>query len=412
VGDTCVHDLRDLTTSPWAGPLIQPVLLCTLVDLECPGQKDHPWWTQPGRHRFDFALSTHPGTWKENWRFGWEFSNPLAVVVARDLEAADAVVDHYATQDPPEKRTSSVRKHTYGVLPEEYSFCSVEPSNVVISTIKKCEDDSSIVIRYFDMEGKASEADLKFFKPIASAEAADIIEEEGKPLAMPGGTLRTRSRPYSIDTVKLTLKVPQRKVLTLPHFDAMEYADPAEADSVWKKYTSYRALSVSGEQNHTPGGSKSLKSSGIMDFASVALPAMTNISAGAWFYDSGEPDTFGGVIAVPGAPTDPSGGAEFGIFPSAGFGGRGGGSTHYTYYTGTGDWARQNSGIPRVKGWHKVEFRFTPAGGSIHFDDKLVAKSANLRFARLLFLGNPWAGSKPMYFDDVSVAAFPEPAAK
>jgi alpha-mannosidase len=412
VGDICVHDLRDITTNPGAGPLIQPVLLCTLVDLESPGQKDHPWWTQPGRHRFDFAIATHPGTWQEGWRFGWEFNNPLAVVVARDLEAADARVDHYVTQDPPEKRTSSVRTHTYGSLPEESSFGSVEPPNVVLSTIKKCEDDGSIVVRCFDMEGKTSEANLRFFKPIASAEATNLIEEEGQPLAVSEGTLRIKSRPYSIDTVKLTLQVPQRRLLTLPHFDAMEYPDQADADSVWKKYPSYRALSVSDEQNHTPDGKKSLKSSGIMDFASVTLPAATNISVAAWLYDSGEPDTFGGVLAVPTVPTDPSGGAEFGIFPSARFGDHGGGSTHYTYYTGTGDWARQNSGIPRAKGWHKVEFRFTPAGGSIHFDDKLVTKSDNLRFARSLFLGNPWAGAKPMYFDDVSVTAIADPAPK
>jgi len=378
--------------------------------LELPGQKDHPWWTQPGRHRFDFALTTHPGTWKGHWRFGWEYSNPMAVVVARDLEAADPVIDHYVGQTPPEKRTSSLRTHTYGILPEEFSFCSVEPSNVVISTIKKCDDDDSIVVRYFDMEGKTAAADLKFFRPIQSAEETNLIEEEGTPLATPRGTLRVVSRPYSIDTVKFVLRKPQRKVLTLPHSDSMEYADQREADSVWKKHASYRALSLSNEQNHTPGGSKSLQS-GFMDFASVALPAATNIAVGAWFYDSSEQDTFGGVIAVPGAPTDPSGGAEIGLFPSA-LGGHGGGSTHYTYYTGTGDWARKHSGIPRQKGWHKVVFTFTPAGGSIRIDDKPVAQSPDLRLARFLFLGNPWGGSKPMYFDDVTIVPISDSTAK
>jgi alpha-mannosidase len=412
VGDTCVHDLHDITTTPWSGPLLQPVLLSTLVDLEIPGQKDHTWWTQPGRHRFDFALTTHPGAWRENWRFGWEFSNPPAVVVARDLEAGDARVDHYVTQDPPEKRTSSVRTHTYGILPEEYSFCSVEPDNVVVSTIKKCEDDDSIVVRCFDMEGKSSQARLKFFKPIASAESTNLIEEEAAPLTASGGMLRTTVRPYSIDTVKFAIRQPGRKPMTLPCFDSMEYADQAEAEAAWKKHPTYRPLRLSDERNHTPGGRKSLKSGGILDFASAVLPAATNIAVEAWFYDSGEPDAFGAVIVAPSSPSDPTGNAEFGVFPSAQFGGRGGGSTHYTYYTGAGDWARRNSGIPRSKGWHKVVFRIAPAGGAIVFDGKLVAQSPNLRFARLLFLGNPWAGSQPMYFDDVSVVALDDPAAK
>jgi hypothetical protein len=192
----------------------------------------------------------------------------------------------------------------------------------------------------------------------------------------------------------------------------MEYEDQAHAESVWKKYPSYRALVLSAEQNHTPGGTKSLKSDGIMAFASATFAGATNISVEAWFYDSGEPDTFGGVIAAMGPPTEPTGSAEFGIFPSSRFGGHGGGPTHYTYYTGTGDWARQNSGIARSKGWHQVVFRFTPAGGSIHFDDKLVTESPNMKAARRLFLGNPWAGTQPMHFDDVSVRALPEPAGK
>ena len=97
--------------------------MCTLLDLEIPGpQKEHPWWTQPGHHQFDFALTTHPGTWRENWRFGWEFNNPLTAVVARDLEDADVMMDHYVTSDPPEKRKSLPREKTYGILPEEYSL--------------------------------------------------------------------------------------------------------------------------------------------------------------------------------------------------------------------------------------------------------------------------------------------------
>jgi hypothetical protein len=413
MGTNCVHDFRDLTANPGPGTFVQPVLLCTLLDLEIPGpQKEHPWWTQPGHHQFDFALTTHRGNWRENWRFGWEFNNPLTAVVMRDLEDADAMIDHYVTDDPPAKRKSLPRSRTHGILPEEFSFCSVEPSNIVLSAIKQCEDDDRIVVRYFDMEGKDSRAELRFFRPIESVEHTNLIEEEGRGVAASGERFGLPSGRYSIDTVKLTRKIPRHKVAALPFRDAMEYQDQQEAESAWKKYASYRPLELSSEQNHTPGGGKSLRSRGLLDFASVTLPAMTNLSIETWFYDSGEPDTFGGVIAAPGAPSEPAGSAEFGIFPSEKLGGHGGGSTHYTYYTGTGDWARQNSGIARSKGWHKVVLEFTPAGGSIRFDDRLVTKSPIMKTTRLLFLGNPWAGSKPMYFDDVSVTPLGAAASK
>ncbi|OHB84065.1 MAG: hypothetical protein A2V98_12080 [Planctomycetes bacterium RBG_16_64_12] len=69
-----------------------------------------------------------------------------------------------------------------------------------------------------------------------------------------------------------------------------------------------------------------------------------------------------------------------------------------------------NKNVWRRKGWHKVVFQLTLAGGSIHFDGKLVAESPNMQAARLLFLGNSWAGRKPMYFDDVFVRALDDPA--
>ncbi len=410
VGNTPVHDLRDLTTDPLPGPMIQPVLLATLFDLECPGQADHVWWTQPGHHTYDFALTTHPGSWQANWRFGWEFSNPLLPIVVRDEEDADAVVELYTDSDPLEARRSTTRTETYGALPEEYSFCSLEPSNLVLSTLKRCEDDDAVVVRYVDMEGTGSEADLRFFAPVASVAETNLIEEEAVPTTERGTTLRLRSGPYSIDTAKLV--VPQRlaaSALSLPLLDTMDYADQSAADAVWRKVPQYRGLTLTADQNHTPGGGKSLASAGSLEFAFLALPATdADLLIEAWLYDTGDRDAFGGVIVAPGAPQNPRGLAEFGIFPSDRFGGAGGGTEHYTYYAGTGAWERQDSGIARSPGWHKVAFRITATGGSILFDDRLVVSSPAIARPSRLYLGNPWAGAQPVYFDDVSVARIEE----
>jgi hypothetical protein len=165
---------------------------------------------------------------------------------------------------------------------------------------------------------------------------------------------------------------------------------------------------LSAEQNHTPDGSRSLSTRGFPGFAYASLPADTDLAIEAWLYDSADPDAYGGIIAAPGAPTNPAGCAEFGVFPSSQYGGAGGGSARYTYYLGTGDWARQDSGIPRSRGWHKVTIRVTPAGGSISFDGRLVASGPAVTRVRKLYLGNPWAGVKPMYFDDLSVNAISE----
>jgi len=404
VGATCFHDIRDITTDPLAGPMIQPVLLCTLRDLELIGQGEHPWWTQPGYHRYDYALTTHPGTWRENWHFGWEFGNPLRPVLMRDEENADAVVDVYTDGDPPESATSRTRTHTYGTLPEEYSFCSIAPANLMVSTIKRAEDDDSVVVRYVDMLGEGGEAALQFFAPAISAQTTNLIEEEPRPLPASGQTLRLPSAPYSISTVKL---LPQRRgaieAASLPLVDSMEYVSQDAADAVWRRVASYRPLVLTGERNHTPGGHRSLASQRHMQFGYAALPAGTGIAVEVWFYDSGDLDAFGGVIVAQGAATDPRGTAEFGVFPSAQFGGHGGGSGAYTFYTGTGDWKRQDSGIARSPGWHKVMFRVGAAGTSVYYDGRLMGTNAGLTSVRRLYLGNPWGGTKPLWYDDVSV---------
>lgn len=408
VGNTAVHDIRDITTDPLAGPMIQPVLLCSLMDLEIPGQGEHPWWTQAGHHRYDFALTTHPGAWRDNWRFGWEFSNPLTPVLMRDEEAADATLDVYTDSDPPEQRRAVARTHTYGSLPEEYSFCSIEPSNLMVSTIKRCEDDDSVVVRYVDMEGKDSPAELRFFAPVSSVQQTNLIEEEGTPCPGSGKVLTLRSGPYSIDTAKLFVPTSRSAATTLPFTDTMDYANQTEADAVWKKASSYRRLTLTADRDHADAGGKSLSSQGMYEFGYLPLPSADGLEVEAWFYDSGDPDAFGGVIVTPNAPDNPRGSAELGIFPSSRFGGKGGGSERYTYYAGTGDWERQDSGIARSVGWHRVTFRVTRASGSISFDGQLLATAPTIVVPRRLYLGNPWAGARPVYFDDIAVARIEE----
>jgi len=405
VGATCLNDIRDITTDPVSEPMIQPVLLTTLLDLEIPGQAEHPWWTQPGYHEYHYGLTSHGGSWRDNWRFGWEFSDPLRAVVVRDQEDAGSEIDLYTDSDPPEKRRSVPRTVTYGSLPGEFSFCSIAPENLVVSTIKKCDDDDSVIVRYFDMEGRDSPAELRFFRPASSVEQTNLIEEEASPLAGEGNALQLPSAPYSIDTVKLD--VPSRRNASapaLPFVDTMEYADPSDANAVWRKDSPYRSLTLSPDQNHSPGGGQSLSTGGFWGFAYITLPADTDVAVEVWLYDTGDRDAYGGVVATPDIPQNPTGGAEFAIFPSSQFGGHGGGSEFYTFYTGTGDWARQDSGIPRSPGWHRISFRFTSTGGTIVFDDREVASSATIVRPRRLYLGNPWAGSEPVYFDDVSVA--------
>jgi len=187
------------------------------------------------------------------------------------------------------------------------------------------------------------------------------------------------------------------------------YASQAALELVWT-YSSGLPLILNAEQNHTLGGGQSVKAAhagggaagnqlGVVQFSTDPVEC----SIEAWFYDTGEADTYGAVMASPTATSDKDGVVEVGLFPWGG-----GTQYYYSYYDASGDWERKSSGIGWSVGWHKVEIIFAASGGAIYLDDiALVEGSPNLSTAKSVWLGNPWEGANPMYFDDVTVTKTP-----
>ena len=93
-----------------------------------------------------------------------------------------------------------------GVMPETMSFISVENKNLVLSTIKKCDDDNQVIVRCYEMEGKDSEAKISVYKPFQKAELTNIIEEEGKSIQGSGKDLVLKVGHQAIETIKLHIQ--------------------------------------------------------------------------------------------------------------------------------------------------------------------------------------------------------------
>jgi alpha-mannosidase len=169
-----VFDWIDPTTNAASKPILQPVLLASRKS--CNGQG--VWYPQAGDHAFRFALTTHDGDWRNGRKDGIAANHPL-LVVSGATPAANAS------------------------LPPEMSFASVSADNVVVSTIKKCEDDDSVIARVYDIEGKDSEVAFKLFNPIKSAVKTSLIEEGGTPLVIDGGSAKISIGHNAIETMKL-----------------------------------------------------------------------------------------------------------------------------------------------------------------------------------------------------------------
>ncbi len=154
--------------------VLQPILLATRTS--CAG--DGYYWSQPGTHAYKFCLTSHQQGWQNGCRSGIQFNNALiaAVPATKDADAG---------------------------LPETMSFVSVDKTNIIISAVKKAEDDDTVVVRLYDVEGIDGIANVKFAKAITGAKKTSLIEEDGERLSASGSTAAIPVERYAIETAKL-----------------------------------------------------------------------------------------------------------------------------------------------------------------------------------------------------------------
>jgi alpha-mannosidase len=155
-----------------------------------------PEWPDPhadeGEHEFTYSLYPHGGGWRDaqTVRRGYELNYRLFAMQTENHE---------------------------GMLAPSYSFVQVEPGNVVLTAIKKAEDDSALVLRFYEWAGRDGEVTLQFPGGAGSASETDLMERAFADLPVRGGTVTIHTKPYEIKTVKVNFARPQdEKVTTVP----------------------------------------------------------------------------------------------------------------------------------------------------------------------------------------------------
>lgn len=153
--DVAVFDWINPTDSTDNRVVLQPILLASRRS--CHGEGNY--YLQPGNHKYRFSIYSHEGDWRNGFRYGTQSNQPLHAVVVNTRLTESA-----------------------GTIPETYSFANIDQKSTVISTVKKCDDDNSVIVRCYDMEGKDAEISFSLFKEVKSVSRTNLIEEEPKPL--------------------------------------------------------------------------------------------------------------------------------------------------------------------------------------------------------------------------------------
>jgi alpha-mannosidase len=174
-----VWDWQDPTPGRVDYPVLQPVLLASRRS--CHGLGNY--YLQTGNHSYRFSLFSHDGDARRGSRLGVAANSPLIAV----------------TPTQPDRRKD---------LPESRSFFEGSAADVVLTTVKKAEDEDGIVIRCCEMDGENARTRITSFTPFDRARRATMIEDPKEPLAVEGGAVELAIGHHAIETVLLTPRKP------------------------------------------------------------------------------------------------------------------------------------------------------------------------------------------------------------
>ena len=94
-------------------------------------------------------------------------------------------------------------KHT-GSLPSAYSFVRLKPSNLILTTIKKSEQDPDTwIFQWYDSEGIDTKAVLKLTEKPKRAVISNFLEEDLMPLQITGNEIHVPIKKNGICTIKI-----------------------------------------------------------------------------------------------------------------------------------------------------------------------------------------------------------------
>jgi len=131
-----------------------------------------------GKHEFTYALYPHAGDWKQaqTVRRGYELNYKLIAM--------------------------QVENHS-GVLGTEHSYLKIEPANVILTAWKKAEGEESLILRFYEWAGTASDVKLQLPAGVNSATETNLMEQPSGYLPVENDMVRIQVKAYEIKTVKV-----------------------------------------------------------------------------------------------------------------------------------------------------------------------------------------------------------------
>ena len=154
--------------------ILQPILLASRRS--CHGEGND--YNQTGNHSYSFSIISHKPGWESGNRFGKEANERLCAVAG------------------PEKVAGAS-------LNERESFLHVDAKDIIVSAVKKAENDDGVVVRLYNTSNKSRSADLSLWKSFSECYETNLIEEPQSKLSVSGNIIHLNFSSNEIKTIKL-----------------------------------------------------------------------------------------------------------------------------------------------------------------------------------------------------------------
>jgi alpha-mannosidase len=140
-----------------------------------------PKWPDPtadrGKHSIRYALYPHSKSWQQSstTQRGYEYNNPMIAIMSD--------------------------KHK-GKLPSSNSLVKLEPANLVLTTIKKAEDDNAWIFQWYDAKGEETDAVLTLPRTPKKVFRSNFLENDGTKVSFEKNIVNVKTKKNEIVTVK------------------------------------------------------------------------------------------------------------------------------------------------------------------------------------------------------------------
>jgi len=93
-----------------------------------------------------------------------------------------------------------------GKIPKEFSFIKMNPDSLILSTVKKAENDDALILRFYETNGKSVKGEIELFRDFDKPVHVNLLEQEGNIIKCEGRKIKLPVKAYEIVSLKFPIR--------------------------------------------------------------------------------------------------------------------------------------------------------------------------------------------------------------